>query len=341
MNTQILFRSRPAGEPHESNFRRVQHGIPTPLAGEILCRTIWLSLDPYMRSRMNEGRTYTDAVDFGDVMPGGTVGQIVESHASGWSAGDFVLGHGGWQSYWISDGRDLRKLDPAMAPISTALGVLGMPGLTAYATVVDVADVKSGETVVVSAAAGAVGSAAGQIAKLRGCRVVGLAGSDEKCRWVTEELGFDACINYKTAASLGGAIAKACPDGVDVYVENVGGSVGEAAMRNLKVGGRVALVGLIAHYNERKHHTGMDISPLIFKRATMKGMLVLDHMNLMPDFLRDVSAWLRDGKLKYRETIVEGIDNAPLAFLKLFHGENVGKLLVQAAADPTRGPGSC
>ena len=336
MNTQILFRSRPAGEPHESNFRCVQHGIPTPVAGEILCRTIWLSLDPYMRSRMNEGRTYTDGVDFGDVMPGGTVGQIVESHVDGWEAGDYVAGHGGWQSYWVTDGRDLRKLDPSAAPISTALGVLGMPGLTAYATVIDVAEVNDAETVVVSAAAGAVGSAAGQIAKIRGSRVVGLAGSDEKCRWVTGELGFDACINYKTEAKLVEAIAKACPDGVDVYVENVGGAVGEAAMRNLKVGGRVALVGLISQYNERKHHAGMDISALIFKRATMKGMLVLDHMHRMPDFLRDASAWLREGTLKYRETIVDGIDNAPQAFLKLFHGENIGKLLVQVAADPTR-----
>lgn len=337
MNTQILFRSRPAGEPHESNFRRVQHGIPTPLKGEILCRTIWLSLDPYMRARMNDTATYTEPVDFGQVMVGATVGQIVESHVDGFAAGDFVLGFGGWQTYWISDGSDLRKLDPNLAPISTALGVLGMPGLTAYVTVMDIAAVKSGETVVVSAAAGAVGSAAGQMAKLQGCRVVGVAGSDEKRRWVTSELGFDACINYKTASDLDAALAKTCPDGIDVYVENVGGAVGEAAMRNLKIGGRVALVGLISHYNERRQHHGLDIAPLLWKRATLRGMIVRDHANRMPDFLRDASAWLREGRLKYRETVVEGIDNAPQAFLGLFHGENIGKLLVQVAGDPSRG----
>ncbi|MCM2315374.1 MAG: NADP-dependent oxidoreductase [Thermoanaerobaculia bacterium] len=336
MNTQILFRSRPAGEPHESNFRRVQHGIPTPLKGEILCRTIWLSLDPYMRPRMNETATYTDPVDFGQVMVGATVGQVVESHVDGFAAGDFVLGFGGWQSYWLTDGSDLRKLDPALAPISTALGVLGMPGLTAYVTVMDIAAVKSGETAVVSAAAGAVGSAAGQIAKIRGCRVVGLAGSDEKCRWVTGELGFDACINYKTSKDLDAALAKAAPDGIDAYVENVGGPVGEAAMRNLKVGGRVALVGLISQYNERKQHHGLDISPLLWKRATLRGMIVRDHVKRTPDFLRDASGWLREGKLKYRETIVDGLDNAPHALLGLFHGENIGKMLVQVAPDPSR-----
>jgi len=336
MNTQILFRSRPAGEPHESNFRRVQHGIPTPVDGEILCRTIWLSLDPYMRSRMSGVRTYVDPTDFGDVMPGATVGQIVESHVDGFAPGDFILGAGGWQSYWISAGSGLRKLDPARAPLSTALGVLGMPGLTAYATVMDVAEVRSGETVVVSAAAGAVGSAAGQMAKIRGARVVGLAGSDEKCRWVKDELGFDACINYKTEKNLDAEMEKACPDGADVYVENVGGAVGEAAFRTLKIGGRVALVGLISQYNERKQHHGLDIAPLLFKRATLRGMIVLDHVARMPDFLRDVGAWLGDGRLKYRETIVDGLDNAPQAFLGLFHGENIGKLLVQVTADPTR-----
>ncbi|MBI2213117.1 MAG: NADP-dependent oxidoreductase [Acidobacteria bacterium] len=336
MNTQILFRSRPAGEPHESNFRRVQHGIPTPIGGEILCRTIWLSLDPYMRGRMSEGKSYADAVDFGEVMPGATVGQIVESHIEGFAPGELVVGYGGWQSYWIADGHGLRKLDPSSAPISTALGVLGMPGFTAYVAVIDMTGATSGETVVVSAAAGAVGSAAGQIAKIRGCRVVGIAGSDEKCRWATGELGFDACINYKTATDLDAALAKACPDGSEIYIENVGGVVGEAAFRNLKVGARVALVGLIAHYNERKHHHGLDIAPILWKRATMRGMIISDHAKRMPEFLRDAGAWLREGRLKYRETIVDGLDNAPQAFLKLFHGENIGKLLVRVADDPTR-----
>jgi hypothetical protein len=335
MNTQILFRSRPSGEPHENNFRRVDHGIPTPVTGEVLCRTIYLSLDPYMRMRMNDAKSYTAPLDFGEVMIGATVGQVVESHRDGFVAGEYVVGYGGWQNYWVSGGTDLRKIDPTAAPISYHLGVLGMPGLTAYVGVIDIGQAKEGETVFVSGAAGAVGSIAGQIAKIRGCRVVGSAGSDEKCELVARELGFDACINYKSA-KLGAEIDAACPSGIDVYVENTGGDVGDMVFRRLNLRARVALIGLIAQYNERKHHHGPDLSTVLVNRVTVRGMIVGDHNDRRDEFVRDVGGWLREGKIKVRETIVEGIENAPAAFIGMFRGQNTGKMLVRCAEDFTR-----
>jgi NADPH-dependent curcumin reductase CurA len=336
MNTQILFRSRPTGEPHESNFRVEKHGIPTPLPGEILCRTIYLSLDPYMRVRMYEEETYAPGVDFGDVMVGATIGQIVESHVEGWKDGEFVRGTGGWQNYWISDGSDLRRVDPAIAPLPAWLGVLGMPGLTAWVAVREIGRPAAGETMVVSAAAGAVGSVAGQIGKIAGANVVGIAGSDEKCAWVVGDLGFDACIHYKKE-DVDRELSKHCPDGVDVYVENVGGLVGETVYRHLKIGGRVPLVGLIAHYNERKHHSGPGLEPILYRRAVVTGMIVRDHWAKMPEFEAEMCAWLREGRMKHRETIVDGIEEAPRAFIGLFHGQNVGKMVVRVADDPTVG----
>jgi NADPH-dependent curcumin reductase CurA len=334
MNTQILFRSRPAGEPHESNFRVVQHGVPTPIPGEILCRTIYLSLDPYMRVRMYEDDTYTAPVDFGDVMVGATIGQVVESHVDGWKEGDLVRGTGGWQSYWISDGSDLRRIDTSLAPLPAWLGALGMPGLTAWVAVKEIGKPVAGETMVVSAAAGAVGSVAGQLGKISGARVVGIAGPDEKCSWTRDELGFDACIHYKKE-DLDRELSTHCPEGVDVYVENVGGMVGETVYRHLKIGGRVPLVGLIAHYNERKHHTGPGLEPILFKRATVTGMIVGDHRDRLAEFEAEMGGWIREDRVRHRETIVEGIEEAPKAFIGLFHGQNVGKLLVRVADDPT------
>lgn len=333
MNTQILFRSRPAGEPHESNFRVEKHGVPTPVPGEILCRTIYLSLDPYMRVRMYEDETYATPADFGDVMVGATVGQIVESHVDGWKEGALVAGFGGWQNYWISDGSNLRRIDPKAAPLPAWLGVLGMPGLTAWVAVTRIGRPVEGETVVVSAAGGAVGSIAGQLAKIAGARVVGIAGSDEKCAWVTDELGFDACIHYKKQ-DVDRELSRHCPRGVDVYIENVGGLVGETVYRHLNVGGRVPLIGLIAHYNERKHHSGPSLEAILYKRATMTGIIVGDHRDKLPEFESQMIAWIGQGKVKHRETIVEGIEEAPKAFIGLFHGQNVGKLLVRAAEEP-------
>jgi len=283
---------------------------------------------------MYEEETYSPPVDFGDVMVGATIGQIVESHVDGWQEGEFVRGFGGWQNYWVSDGSNLRRVDPAVAPLTAWLGVLGMPGLTAWVAVREIGKPTAGETMVVSAAGGAVGSVAGQIGKIADARVVGIAGTDEKCAWVTDELGFDACIHYKKA-DVDRELSTHCPDGVDVYVENVGGLVGETVYRHLKIGGRVPLVGLIAHYNERKHHSGPGLEPILFKRATVTGMIVRDHLGKLPEFESEMSAWIRDGKVAPRETIVEGIEAAPKAFIGLFHGQNVGKLLVRAAEDPT------
>jgi NADPH-dependent curcumin reductase len=236
-----------------------------------------------------------------------------------------VLAYDGWQTHAVSDGKGLRKLDPAQAPPSYALGVLGMPGLTAYVGLFDIGRPKEGETVVVSAAAGAVGSIAGQIAKLEGCRVTGLAGSDEKCEYVTRELGFDECINYKTA-DLGSAL----PDGIDVYFDNVGGAILDAVLRKLNVFARIPLVGLISQYNDAKPQPGPNLGPILTTRSTMRGMIVTDHYDRTPDFFRDMSAWVREGKVKYREDVVEGFENVPGAFLGLFKGENLGKRIVKA-----------
>ena len=243
-----------------------------------------------------------------------------------------MLGYGGWQEYALSDGKEVRKLDPALGPLSYALGVLGMPGLTAYAGLLDVGRPRPGETVVVSAASGAVGSVVGQIAKIKGCRAVGLAGSDDKCAFVVGELGFDACINYKTQ-DLDEALGRTCPGGIDVYYDNVAGRILEAVLRHINVGARIPLVGLISQYNAPTPPPGPNLMPLLVKRALIQGFLVGDHEARRDEFLRDVSGWLREKKMKYREDIVEGLENAPRAFLGLFHGKNFGKLLVRVSAE--------
>jgi NADPH-dependent curcumin reductase CurA len=257
-------------------------------------------------------------------MVGGTVSEVVASNNPRFAPGDIVAGFDGWQSYAVSDGKGLRKLDPSQAPPSYALGVLGMPGLTAYVALLDIGKPKEGETVVVSAAAGAVGSIAGQIAKVKGCRVIGLAGSDAKCDYVIRELGFDECINYKTAD-----LKTALPNGIDVYVDNVGGAILEAVLRKLNVFARIPLVGLISQYNDAKPQPGPNLGPLLASRATMRGMIVTDHTDRFPDFIRDMSGWVKEGKVKLREDVIEGIENTPRAFLGLFSGENVGKRIVK------------
>ena len=331
-NRQVILKRRPVGEPKETDFELRESPVPAPADGQALCRTVWLSLDPYMRGRMSEGPSYAAPVPLGGVMCGGTVSRVEESKNPALSPGDFVLGYDGWQEWAVADAAGLRKLDPEAAPLSYALGVLGMPGMTAYVALLDVGRPKEGETVVVSAAAGAVGSVAGQIAKLRGCRAVGVAGSDAKCEYVTKELGFDACINYKTQP-VRRALKKACPDGIDVYLEGVGGPVFEAVLQNLAQGARIALVGLISQYNATEWPTGPGLMPILVKRATIQGMIVSDHPDRQADFLRDVGDWLREGKIQYRETVVEGLENAPRAFIGLFHGENTGKLLVKVGEE--------
>jgi NADPH-dependent curcumin reductase len=335
-NRQIVLKSRPQGMPTVENFATRETPLPSPAAGQVLRQTIYLSLDPYMRGRMSTARSYAKPVEVGEVMVGGTVSRVLASDNPDFSEGDFVLGYDGWQEYGLSHGRELRKLDPAQAPISYALGVLGMPGMTAYVALLDVGRPKPGETVVVSAASGAVGSVAGQIARILGCRAVGLAGSDDKCAYVTQELGFDACINYKSQ-NLDEALASTCPNGIDVYFDNVAGEILAAALRHINIGARIPLVGLISQYNATTPPAGPNLGYLLTKRALIQGFLVGDHNSRLPAFQADVSRWLAEGKLKYREDIVDGLENAPKAFLGLFEGRNFGKLLVRVSDDPTSG----
>lgn len=334
-NRGITLTNRPAGHPQTSDFACMEYPVPTLLEGGVLRRTLYLSLDPYMRGRMREVAGYTTPATLGTPMVGGTVSQVIESKSESFAVGDYVLGYDGWQEYGVSDGKDLRKLDPSKAPLSYALGALGMPGLTAYAALLDIGKPKAGETVVVSAAAGAVGSLVGQIARVLGCRAVGLAGSDEKCRFVTEDLGFDACINYKTEP-LDEALKAACPNGIDVYYDNVAGAVLEAVLGHINLGARIPLVGLISQYNAATPPPGPNLMPLLVKRALIHGFLVVDHTHREEAFQGDMSKWIREGSVKVVEDTVEGLENAPEAFLGLFSGKNVGKLLVKVSPDPTQ-----
>jgi NADPH-dependent curcumin reductase len=334
-NRRIVLKQRPVGAPRPDDFELIESPAPRPAEGQVLCRTIYLSLDPYMRGRISGVKSYTRGVDPGELMVGGTVSEVVESRHPGFARGDLVAGRDGWQAYGVSDGAGVRKLDPKQAPISTALGVLGMPGMTAYVGLLDFARPKRGETVVVSAASGAVGSVVGQIAKLEGCRAVGIAGGTSKCDYVVSELGFDACVDYK-AGDLSAALSKACPDGVDVYFDNVGGEILEAVLRLVNPHARVPLCGLISQYNAAQPPPGPNWGVLLVNRVMVKGFIVSDHLDRMPDFLRDCGAWLREGRLKYREDVVVGLDNAPSAFIGLLEGKNFGKLIVKVGEDPTR-----
>jgi len=334
MNQQILLKSYPTGEPKESDFALVETAIPEPGDGEILDRTIYLSLDPYMRGRMSDRASYATPAKLGEVMVGSTVSQVVKSNHPEFSAGDFVLGYGGWQDYAIAQGETLRKLDPSQLPISYALGITGMPGMTAYFALLDIGKPKAGETIVVSAASGAVGAVVGQIAKIKDCRAVGIAGSDEKCDYVVNELGFDACINRKTQ-DLNSALKAACPKGIDIYVDHTAGPILEAVLQNINLGARIPLVGLISQYNAETPPPGPNLMPLLVKRALIKGFLVGDYQQRHEEFMNDMSQWLLAGKLKYREDVLKGLENAPRAFIGLLQGKNFGKLIVQVGDDPT------
>ena len=336
INRQVVLASRPEGEPRPDNFRVVEKPAPEPQEGEVLLRTLWLSLDPYMRGRMSAARSYAKPVEVGGVLVAGTVSRVEASRHKDYAPGDIVLAYSGWQDYAISNGSDLRKLDPRRAPISTALGVLGMPGMTAYTGLNTIGQPKAGETVVVAAAAGPVGSAVGQIAKLKGCRAVGIAGGADKCRYLTAELGFDAAVDHR-APDFADKLREACPKGIDVYFENVGGAVWDAVFPLLNDFARIPVCGLIAQYNETAAPTGQNTVPqlmrtVLTKRLTIRGFIVRDFASQAADFERDVGQWLRDGKLKYREDVVEGLENAPQAFIGLLKGRNFGKLLVRVAA---------
>jgi NADPH-dependent curcumin reductase len=334
-NRQVHLKSRPIGEPKPEDFQVAEAPVPSPRDGQVLSRTIYLSLDPYMRGRMNEGRSYAASVDIGHVMVGATVSEIVESRYAALAKGDLVLGYDGWQEYAVSEGASLRKLDPRAAPISTALGVLGMPGMTAYVGLLDIGRPKPGETVVVSAAAGAVGSAVGQIARIKGCRTVGIAGGPVKCDHIVRELGFDASVDYRTG-DLFAALKQACPNGIDVYFDNVGGDILTAVLGQINLGARIPLCGIISQYNATKLPPGPNLAPVLVNRALIRGFIISDHVERMPEFLRDCGEWVRTGRLKYREDIVDGLERAPDAFIGLLRGRNLGKLIVRIAPDPTR-----
>jgi NADPH-dependent curcumin reductase len=335
MNQQILLKSRPTGEPQESDFAFVEAAISELGQGEVLNRTIYLSLDPYMRGRMSDRESYAAPAALGKVMVGGTVSQVMKSNHPQFLEGDFVLGYNGWQTYGIAKGETLRKLDPNQAPISYALGVMGMPGMTAYFALLDIGKPKAGETVVVSAASGAVGAVVGQIAKIKGCRAVGIAGSEAKCDYILNELGFDACINRKTQ-DLSSALEAACPNGIDIYVDHTAGPILEAVLQHINLGARIPLVGLISQYNAEDLPPGPNLMPLLAKRALIKGFLVGDYQERQAEFLDDMGQWLQAGKLKYREDVVEGLENTPRAFIGLLQGKNFGKLVVQVGKDPTK-----
>lgn len=327
--------SQPSGYPSEETFRLEEVPIEPPREGQFLVQVLFLSLDPYMRGRLSNAKSYATPVKPGEVMVGGGVGRVVASKHPKFAVGEIVVGANfGWQSHALSNGAGVTKVDPALAPISTALGVLGMPGLTAYFGLLEVGRPRPGETVVVSAASGAVGAVVGQIAKISGCRVVGIVGADEKAAYIRDELGFDATINYRTAPDLSQAIAAACPAGVDVYFENVGGAILDAVLQNLNQRARIAVCGMIAEYNLDSPPIGPRPGrAILVNRARMEGFIVFDFQDRYPAALRALSGWVRAGKIKYREDIVAGLENAPRAFLGLMQGKNFGKLLIRVAAE--------
>jgi NADPH:quinone reductase len=336
-NRRMILKDYPTGAPGPEHFEVVEAPIPEPGRGEVLVRTIYLTVDPYMRGRLRPGPSYAEPQKIGEVMVGEVAGQIVASKADGFTTGDYVAAHIGWQTHGIADARDIRKLDPKSAPISTSLGVLGMPGLTAYFGTLEVLTPRAGDTLVVNAASGAVGSVVGQIAKIGGCRVVGIAGSDAKIDFVTSELGFDAGINHRTTKDMSAALAKACPDGIDCYFDNVGGPMTDAAIENMAFGARVAICGQIALYNDTEQAMGpRNLRHFLVKRATLRGLLVFDWRDRYDAGLVRLTRWVRDGRIKYREDIVDGLENAPAAFAGLMEGKNFGKQLVRIGEDPTR-----
>ena len=330
INRKFTLAARPVGYPKPSDFDLVTEPIPVPKDGEVLVHTNYLSVDPYMRGRMNDRASYAPNVQIGEVMVGTVVGEVVASKNPDFQVGDIATGGLGWQEYGVSDGNNLRKVDPTLAPISTALGILGMPGLTAYFGLLEICNPQAGETVFVSAAAGAVGSLVGQIAKIKGCCAVGSAGSDEKVDYVVDELGFDAAFNYKTTEDYGTQLAELCPDGIDAYFDNVGGAITDAVFPLINVKARISICGQISQYNLENPEQGPRfLWHLIVKRAKIQGFLVFEFADKHDDGLRQMAEWIQSGKLKYREEITEGFENAPTAFIGMLKGSNIGKQLVK------------
>ena len=327
-NKQVLLAARPRGAVEESHFRIVESDIPQPRDGEFIVRAHYMSLDPYMRGRMDDAKSYAKNAEVGEVMVGTAVGEVIESRHEKYKVGDFVEARTGWQLYGKSDGGGVRKIDPAYIPLSAYLGAVGMPGVTAWIGLNEHGRPKAGETVVVSAASGAVGSVVGQLAKLKGCRAVGIAGGRAKCDYVVNELGFDACLDYK-AGNLDAELKSACPDGVDIYYDNVGGRILDAVLAHMNAFSRIPLCGLISGYDDPDALALKNFRSFLVNRIQLRGFICSDHLDLWRPALKELGTLVHEGKLKYRESIAQGLENAPKAFIGLLKGQNFGKQLVK------------
>ncbi|QKY70768.1 NADP-dependent oxidoreductase [Lentibacillus sp. CBA3610] len=332
VNNQIILAERPQGMPDDNTFEFVKKDVEDVKEGQILIKTLYVSVDPYMRGRMENVESYVEPFKLNEVIEGGSIGEVIESQSDQFKAGDVVTGMFGWQEYYVAGDNEVRQIDPSIAPITTHLHILGMTGLTAYFGLLDIGNPKKGETVVISGAAGSVGSTVGQIAKIKGAHVVGIAGSDEKINFLKDELNFDEGINYRKTDDIKADLNRACPDGVDVYFDNVGGEISDAVMTQLKKYARIPVCGAISSYNKEEQDTGPRVQQtLIKKSALMQGFIVGNYSDRFKEGAKQLGQWLQEGKLTYRETIKEGFENIPNAFLDLFRGKNIGKLLIKVA----------
>lgn len=332
MRRSVVLRRRPDGEPREDDFEIVSDPVPDVGPGMVLTRNIWLSIDPYMRGRVSDRKSYAEPVKVGGVMEGETAGEVMASGDPAFVPGDRVVGARGWQTHTVCSARQLTKVDGGAAPLSTYLGVLGMPGVTAYTGMTDIGQAKAGETVVITAASGAVGSVAGQIAKRAGARVVGIAGGPDKCLWVQESLGFDDCVDHR-ASDLRGALEEACPAGIDVYFENVGGHVQEVAFPMLNTFARMIMCGMVSQYNAREFPPGPNLGSVVAKRLRIQGMLVSDKPGRFAEWRALAAPWIAEGSLRYREDVTDGLENAPAALIGILGGRNFGKMLVRVGVE--------
>ena len=332
-NTRILFKSRPTGWVDASHFEIAKGPVAEPASNEVLIRNIFMSLDPYMRGRMREQKSYTPGFELGQVLQAGAVGEVIVSNDASLAVGDLVEGRLGWETYSVAKATNVNKVDGNVGSLSHYLGVLGMPSMTAWVGLRNIGQPKPGETVYVSAASGAVGQVAGQIAKMQGCHVAGSAGSDAKVAYIRDELGFDTAFNYQTAASLGDALAQACPKDIDVYFENVGGAMLDAVLLKVNPYARIVACGMISQYNLEKPEGVKNLGTIVGNKVKMQGFIVSDHMDLKTEFMAEMSGWLATGKVKYREDITQGIENAPSAFIGMLKGKNFGKQIVRIAAE--------
>lgn len=335
-NRRVIFAKRPKGWVSEDCFAVEDAPIPELEDGDVLVRNIYMSVDPYMRGRMSDDKSYTAGFELGKVMQCGAVGEVIESRSTKFEKGAIVTGMLNWETHTLVKGSaGLMPIDPTLAPLPYFLGVLGMPGFTAWYGLLKIGEPKEGDTVFVSAASGAVGQVVGQIAKIKGCRVVGSAGDDAKCDWCVKDCGFDACFNYKTVDSLEGALKEHCPDGIDIYFENVGGKMLDAVLTRLNPFSRIALCGLISQYNLTEPEGIFNIRSLLVNKVKLQGFIISDHFDLQPQFITEVAGWLKEGKMKYRVDVAEGIDSAPQAFIGMLKGENFGKQVVRVGEDPS------